>query len=242
MTPTAAGRALLNAFPRIRIINLAHRDDRRREMVAELARIGIAVDGAHVAFHAASRFDDPAGFRNIGARGCFNSHLTLLEESLASNCAVLILEDDADFAPNSEARLAATLETLTAQSWSLFYGFGAPYNASGSPVMEATSDAPIATSHCIGLSAEAVALIVPYFRAMLAREAGSPDGGPMDVDGAYSWFRRAHPMMRTLCASPDVAVQRPSRTDITPGILDQLPGTRQAMSLLRKFKRATQAR
>jgi hypothetical protein len=43
--PTEAGQSLLNTFDRVRIINLKHRSDRRREIESELARFGLAVDG-----------------------------------------------------------------------------------------------------------------------------------------------------------------------------------------------------
>ncbi len=38
MAPTPAGRALLDTFDRIVVVNLAHRTDRRREIAAHLAR------------------------------------------------------------------------------------------------------------------------------------------------------------------------------------------------------------
>lgn len=240
MTPTAAGQALLDCFPRVRIINLEHRRDRRTEMISELARIGVAIDGHHVAFHKASSFTEPGGFRTKGARGCFHSHLSILREAAAANSAVLILEDDADLARDIERRLPETLDKLRATEWSIFYGFGA--HATDAGLSRADSGEPIALTHCVGFSADAVQALVPYLDAMLARPPGSPEGGAMDVDGAYSWFRRAHPDAETWCAGPDIATQRPSRTDISPALLDRLPLTRQALSLWRRFKRKVAAR
>ncbi len=40
---TAAGAAFAGAFPRVRVINLAQRADRRREMEAEFAKLGLAL-------------------------------------------------------------------------------------------------------------------------------------------------------------------------------------------------------
>ncbi len=239
MMPTAAGQALLDFFPLVRIINLEHRRDRRAEMTGELARIGIEVDGAQVAFHKASSFAEPAGFRTKGARGCFHSHLSILREAAAANSAVLIFEDDADLAPTIERILPVALDQLRSTNWSIFYGFAGPALPTGRDVSLQRADptATIRLTHCLGFSSDAAPQVVSYLDAMLARPAGSPEGGPMDVDGAYSWFRRAHPGAETWCTSPDLAVQRPSRTDVTPGLLDRLPGTRQALTVLRRFKR-----
>jgi glycosyl transferase, family 25 len=240
MTPTAAGQSLLDTFARIRIINLPERTDRRREMTGELARLGIAVDGEKVAFYAAQRFGDRGGFRNIGARGCFDSHLSILEAAADLDGPLLILEDDADFAGGIETLMPAALDTLHKTDWSIFYGFGDPPSGSVSTdgLFEQAPEIGIGTTHCIGFTPNAVKLAIPYLRAMLTRPAGSPDGGPMDVDGAYCWFRAAHPQLRTFCTYPAIANQRPSRTDITPSFLDRMPIARQAMSLLRMVKRA----
>ncbi len=244
MTRTVAGQSLLDTFARIRIINLPERTDRRREVTAELARLGIAVDGDKVAFYAAQRFGDPAGFRNIGARGCFDSHLKILEAAADLNGPLLILEDDADFARGIETLMPVALDTLRQTDWSFFYGFGDPPRGSDTTggLFEQAPDIGIGTTHCIGFTPGTVKLAIPYLRAMLARPPGSPDGGPMDVDGAYCWFRRAHPQVRTFCTCPAIATQRPSRTDITPSRLDGIPVARQAMSLLRMIKRAASRR
>ena len=242
MTPTAAGLSLVEFFPRVRIINLEHRRDRRTEMTDELARIGIAVDGTHVAFHKASSFSEPGGFRTNGARGCFHSHLAILREAAAAATAVLILEDDADLARDIDNRLPPALDYLRTKNWSIFYGFAGSPTEYAAKLSLADPEKNIALTHCVGFSAHAVQCLVPYLDAMLARPPGSPEGGAMDVDGAYSWFRRAYPDAETWCAYPDLATQRPSRTDVTPGLLDQLPGTRQALTLWRKLKRRVSPR
>jgi glycosyl transferase, family 25 len=244
MTPTAAGQALLDTFARIWIINLPERTDRRREMIGELARLGITIDGEKVAFYPAQRFSDAAGFRNIGARGCFDSHLTILEAAADLDGPLLILEDDADFASGIESLLPTALNALHQADWAIFYGFGDPSAGSDATggLFEQAADIGIGTTHCIGFTPDSVRRAIPYLRAMLDRPPGSPDGGPMDVDGAYCWFRRAYPQLRTFCTYPAIANQRPSRTDITPSLLDRMPIARQAMSLLRMVKRATSRR
>lgn len=239
MTPTAAGQSLLDTFACVRIINLPERTDRHREMTGELARLGIAVDGEKVAFYPAQRFSDPAGFRNVGARGCFHSHLTILEAAADWDGPLLILEDDADFVSGIENLLPTTLNALPQTDWAVFYGFGDPPQGAdvARGLFEQSADVGIGTTHCIGFTPDTVKLAVPYLRAMLARPPGSPDGGPMDVDGAYCWFRQAHPQLKTWCTFPAIATQRPSRTDISPALLDTIPVAREALSLIRKLKR-----
>jgi glycosyl transferase, family 25 len=50
---------------------------------------------------------------------------------------------------------------------------------------------------------------------MTNRPAGHVDGGPMDVDGAYNWFRRSAFQPKTLLADPQLGFQRGSPSDIT---------------------------
>jgi hypothetical protein len=75
---------------------------------------------------------------------------------------------------------------------------------------------------------------VPYLEAMQARPAGDAAGGPMHVDGAYFWFRRAHPHVRAVLATRVLGYQRPSRTDVhAPRWFDRLPGLHRAVELVR---------
>lgn len=240
---TGAGQALVETFAQIRIINLRSRADRRREMGQELARLGLSLDHPQIALHEASRFDDAGVFPSIGARGCFHSHLAVLEEALASGApSLLIFEDDLDFARNIETLLPAALDALRGQDWSFFYG-GHERVAPGDvirsgPIMRVEAGEPIRLAHFLGLRREAIVPLVPYLRAMLDRAPGSPDGGPMHVDGAYSWFRKTHPRFETWLAEPQLGHQRPSRTDIHQlGIADRTPVLRDLLALARRVKR-----
>lgn len=93
----------------------------------------------------------------------------------------------------------------------------------------------IQTAHFVGLRGEAIGEAVDYFEAMLVRPGGDPLGGPMHVDGAYSWFRQANPQMLTVLAMPQLGFQRSSRSDIydlrwfdrVPGVLHVIAGLRQ---------------
>jgi hypothetical protein len=231
---------LLDTFDRVRIINLKHRQDRRREMTAELARLGLA-PGGQIDFHEAFRPEDAGGFPSIGARGCFGSHLSILQEARADGVQrLLILEDDLDFAPDVETLMPRALGALAAQPWSIFYAGYERYagQPEQGPIHDAAPEQRIRTTHFLAFSAPAIALAVPYLEHMLTREPGDPAGGPMHVDGAYSWLRRDHPELSTWLALPELGHQRPSRTDIHDlKLIDRTPLLREAAALLRRIRR-----
>ena len=78
--------------PKIYVINLSTRPDRRKEAEKELARIDWRAE-----FFSAERPIDALGFPSIGARGCFESHLSVLKLGLAQGEHLAILEDDLNF-------------------------------------------------------------------------------------------------------------------------------------------------
>lgn len=209
---------LFDHFDQVRIINLKHRTDRRAQMLGELRRIGGAAD-PRLAFFDACRFDDAGTFTSIGARGVYHSHLAILEAAAAQGASVLILEDDVDFT-------AAARDTTLPADWQIFYG--GHYAAQPDDLQR--SD--IIGAHCMGFRAEIVPALAAYLRGLLALDDHPP------IDGAYVWYRRAHPDIVTHFAVPPIADQRPSRTDIAElRFFDRWPGLRQAAQLARRLKR-----
>lgn len=211
---------IFDRFDAIRVINLPQRTDRRAEMLAELRRVGLAKD-ERVAFFDACSFADAGTFSSQGARGCYHSHLAILEEAAAAGQSVLILEDDCDFT-------SAVRSYEPPEAWSIFYGG----YAAGSPDLDKSD---IVGSHFMGFTAEAARRLVPYLRTILA----SGDHPP--IDGAYVWFRRAHPGVRTAFAVPPLGRQRPSRTDIGElGSFERVPLIGHVLPWARKLKRLAQ--
>jgi glycosyl transferase family 25 len=209
---------IFEGFDRIRIINLPSRRDRRAEMTGELRRIGLDKD-PRVQFVDGVIVEDKLPFRAPGEKGVFLAQLGVLTDAAAAGESVLILEDDVDF-------------TSAATSWGrapecdIAYG---GYEAVD-PAHPETSD--IYGAHCMGFSARAVDALVPYLQQLLDHESPPP------IDGAYIWFRRDRPEFTTEFANPVVAVQRPSRSDITPGHqLDGIPLLRGPMGMARRLKR-----
>ena len=205
---------LSTTFGMVRIISLPNRTDRRNDAVATLARLGTAINGNAVAFHDAVRPESAGKFPTIGTRGCFLSHLEVLQAAKAAGVtALLILEDDVAISRSEMARLPATLAALNSEDWDVFYG-GSPATETASPLSVVVPGEELQLTHFIAFSGRAIEALIPYLEAMLDREPGSPEGGPMHVDGAYSWFRSARPDMRAFAATPHIAHQRSSQTDV----------------------------
>jgi glycosyl transferase family 25 len=100
----------------------------------------------------------------------------------------------------------------------------------------------------MGFSSVAVRKLVPYLQRLpepdfpadhqATLEAGYDPARKPEIDGAYVWFRRAHPELTTVFAKPKLGYQRPSRTDVSPNSLfDRLPLVRNLMSLARSLRR-----
>ena len=240
---------MLEHFDSVRIVNLVDRTDRRREIAAQLARVG-ATDDPTTSFFAARRPSDSGDFPSLGARGCFESHLAIVRQALADGVErLLIIEDDFDFAPDIDRHGPQVMAALAKASWDVFYG--APILDAGadrdvtadfSGLADLPSNLSILTTSCVGFRRTALTLLEPFLAAMLNRPAGSPDYGPMHVDGAYSVFRQQHPQLRTLVCKPALGAQRASRSDITPNrfILDRFTFTRPLANRLRRSLRRTQ--
>jgi glycosyl transferase family 25 len=236
---------LFASFDHIYVVNLADRTDRLAEMAGELERIGTSFDDPRVRRFEAIRPADPGGFRSIGARGCFLSQLEVLRDALRTgHRRILLFEDDLDFVPDIERLLPPVLDALDAHDFGIFYGGyqypdGEGYGRSKAPLVKADPNRPVRLAHFIGFDRSVLERLVPYLELMIARPAGSIAGGPMDVDGAYGWFRAAHPELHTWLAEPQLGVQRPSRTDISsPGLLDRLPVPGWSRRMVRSAKRA----
>jgi len=236
---------LTDYFQSVYVINLPQRRDRRREMARQLRKIGLGFRSPGVRLFEAVRPKGPQGFPSIGARGAFLSHLRVLKDASGQNLQrILILEDDVNFVPEFSERIGAVQGELKCNDWSVFYGgyvIPAGLDSKGREgLIQAEPSLGIQTAHFIGLRGQAIQEAVGYLEAMLTRPEGDPLGGPMHVDGAYTWFRHAFPHMLTLLASPQLGYQRSSRSDIsTPRWFDSVPGVRQATACLRQLGNRT---
>jgi glycosyl transferase, family 25 len=226
---------LLAPFAQVRIINLVDRPDRRREMERQLTRLGAM--GPKVAFFDAHRPVSAGDFPSVGARGCFESHLTVLREARSRHAeSLLLLEDDFDFTRDGRARLESVLAELTKNDWSLFYGAHVLSAGDRRGLVRISPQQPVLTASFVGFNGRVIPELVGFLEAMLLRPAGSPDYGPMHVDGAYTVFRELNPAHATFVAFPALGMQRSSPSDITPRrkLLDRWVITRSVAGLLRR--------
>lgn len=232
---------LLSVFDRIYIINLAHRDDRRREMEAELNRIGLSLDHPAITLFPASFPDDPGEFPTRGTRGCFESQLGVHRAIIADGVGrALMLEDDASFVPEFGRLLAAMRAGLADTDWDMFYSVS-PLEAQpgdqtvGPHLLRLSPDHTFPLAHFVGFSAGFSRLAEPYLEKIHGRKMGDPEGGPMHVDGAYCWIRAAYPHLTVLGSREPLAVQRSSRSDIAElRFWDRLPVLRQITAAARR--------
>jgi hypothetical protein len=214
---------LLSGFDRIRIINLPSRADRRAEMLDELQRIGLA-DDPRVKFVEGVKVpaDDMRPWRAPGEKGIFLAQLNVLRDAATANESVLILEDDVDFTP-------AAVTWARSEDIDIAYG---GYLATDPDHLESSD---IAGAHCIGFSARAAQALVPFLENLFDHPSPPP------IDGAYVWFRRQREGFATSFARPVIAVQRPSRSDITPKrTIDGISFLRGPVGSARSIKRRLQ--
>ncbi len=208
---------LFDAFERIVVINLPQRRDRRRDMLAELASAGIAIDDPRLQFFAAIRPMDAGSFPAIGVRGCFMSHLGVIEAALRDGVTrLLILEDDVQFEPAVCRPQPALAARLQQDDWDFAYP-GHIESLGGDPQdpQWLSTEARLVCAHFYGMHGRVLPALRDYLQSCLLRPVGHPDGGAMHVDGALSMFR-ARQRAITLIAAPSLGRQRSSCSDIYP--------------------------
>lgn len=239
---TVSTSPLLTFFDRVYCINLAARTDRRRQMSAEFRRIG--VDPESIRWFKAVRPDNRGEFENVGARGCFLSHYHILQEADSQKTIrILILEDDADFVRDFNARLSHISKELSQKNWDVFYGGGevGPASKVGEQLDEVAFDVPVRCTHFVGFARSAIERLPNYLAMQLSRKAGDPKGGPMEVDGSYSWARKEL-KLNTLIAKPAICYQRSSSSDIHTAGVKNFPIIRGLLNQVRLLRRKVERR
>ena len=235
---------LLARFDRVRIINLPERTDRRREMTRQLARVG-ALDNPRIDFFDATKPDDAGDFPSRGARGCFMSHLGVLRAAVADGVtSLLILEDDLNFVADFPMTEPGRFHAPADKGWGIFYGTYRLYEPHVAPPPGARlpPEAAVETASFVAFNGPLLPRVVTFLEEVLKRPAGSPEYGPMHVDGAYSIFRLLNPDVATYVAPEQLGYQRSSRSDIsdTQPLIDRIPGLRHLGTIARRARAAIQ--
>ena len=215
------------------VINLASRVDRREEMERQLSRVGW-----HAEFFSAVKPTSPGGFVSVGARGCFESHLSILRRAHADNVErILILEDDLNFHDDFLELWRAAIDNLEQHGWSFFYP-GHVLTSLPLGLNFLPHNQNVLCSHFLMINGPSIGLVVRELEAIIARPPGHPRGGPMHVDGAYSTIRALNENLITYAYEPSLGRQRPSRTDIAElKWYDRLHALAGAVRLIRTFKK-----
>jgi hypothetical protein len=233
--------ALNESFDLIRVINLPERKDRLREVTRQLSLLGMSFAPEHVEVYAATRPIERCGFDSLGAHGCFLSHLAILKDAHARGVqSVLVMEDDCEVLACNLQTIGQVAAGLEERQWDFCY------LGHIETVPELAADAlpglveyggPVRMTHLYGVHRHVLPALVEYLEGCLRRPPGDPVGGPMDVDGALTMFRSAHPEFVTLLAQPAMAVQRSSRSDIRFNTWEMTPGVKQVMGFARVLRR-----
>ena len=227
---------LIDQFDRVYIVNLPERSDRRREIEAELGRLGMRVDGEKIRYLSAVRPDDAGLFPSLGARGCFLSHLSILNAAIENDLGnILVMEDDLSIDKRFVQLQPEMCRMLREERWHFGYlGHVEPMADDGGVPAWQIGRQPLATTHFYALNREVIRPLRDHLEACLTRKPGHPLGSPMHVDGAYSLFRMQHPDALTLIAAPSLGGQRSSRSDIFPNKwYDRIPVFVHAAGLMR---------
>jgi glycosyl transferase, family 25 len=229
-------------FGLTRVINLADRKDRYREVERQLEQLGTAFVADKVEVFPAVRVAGAEGFPSPGVRGCFLSHLGVLQDARARGVAsVLVIEDDLEVSARDIPRLESVLKQLPAQPWGVLHlGHILELRGSGAASLQ-PFDGPIQTAHFYAIHRDILDRLIAYLEGCLVRPPGDPIGGPMHFDGALTMFRAANPGVATLVAQPSLGGQRSSRSDISYRRIEQVPGIKQAMGWARTVRRAVRA-
>ena len=238
---------IVDYFDSIRIINLKRRADRRDEVLNEFKRMGIPFVKPKVNFFEAIAPVESAGFPSAGARGCYLSHLAVIKEAIERRDQhILVIEDDLNFSKNLSLHCTSALKNLDVIDWDIAYlGHSLEDKKEKIAWVKISPDTELLCAHFLAINGKVLPRLSEFLEAILTREPGDPQGGPMHYDGALSTFRKTHKDINTYCFSKNLGYQRPSKTDLHAlSWFDRIPlfscflrYMRQCKSLVMRFTR-----
>ena len=208
--------ALFSWFDHTYIVNLAHRDDRRRETTAEFAKIGMTIPSDKITFFKASRPTEKGEFPSIGSLGNFLSQTRVLADAMTQgHSRILICEDDLSLNALPADTLAKTLDDLQTTDWSIAaLGYLDPADPPTDHIGLSAWSGSTRGTQFWAIQGPAIAAFHTYLEQVRNRPSGHPEGGSMFFDGAFNMVRTQVPDITFRLATPCLADQRASRTDI----------------------------
>lgn len=209
--------ALYDWFDHVYIVNLPDRADRRAETCAEFGRTGVTIPNDDITFFAATRPKDKGEFPSLGSLGNMISQTRVLAEALERGYdRVLICEDDLHLLDVSDADVAAVLSDLQSQPWNIaLLGYLEPEEPPlGHTGLIEWQSGTLGVQFWAIQGRATIQAMHDYLVAVRNRPSGHPDGGSMFFDGAFNMVRTKVPDIHFRLATPNLAGQRSSRTDI----------------------------
>lgn len=228
---------IINYFDRTNIVNLLFRKDRRIETKEEFDRFNFPLNTDKVYFIEASCPDSADGFPTAGTKGCFLSHLGILEKARNDKLNnILILEDDITFSKGIVEVGEKAINQLSEIDWDIAY-FSHSFDEDNTDLKWISLDKPLMCTHFYAVNGKCLDDLIDFLHKVLQRPPGHPDGGPMHYDGAINTFRRQNPDKKVIYFSKNLGFQRPSKTDIhETSFIDKNPITKHIVPYLRKIK------
>ncbi len=230
--------SLIDFFDRTHVVNLPSRLDRQRETIDEFKKYRLPIRNHKCDFFPAIKPDEPKGFPNIGTRGCFLSHLAIIESAIIENLEnVLVIEDDIYFSRKINEHMKNALDDLNNLDWDIAY-FGHPLGDNPENPGWKQLNQPMMMSHFYALNAKTFKKLTSFLKALENRPQGDPEGGPMHYDGALNFYREKYPEVKAYYFSKNLGWQRPSKTDIHENsFLDNYRFLAPIMRLVRRIKK-----
>ncbi len=206
---------IVDFFDRIYVINLPYRKDRLNSVTKELGRAGINFCPGKVEVFSAIRPEEPAGFPDIGWRGCFLSHLGVIKQAKKDNLNnVLIMEDDLLISRRFIKNQVKLVDDLRSREWGVVYFGHLIQGLRNQPVQLVSYPEKIIGNHCYAVNGSLFDRLIEYledYAAQVARQRPQVDIG---VDSVISLFRKQNKDIVTLIASPAICVQSDSTSDL----------------------------
>jgi len=225
-------------FDQISIINLPYRVDRQEEMREELAKVQLTLNQGHIELFEAYRPENKGKFPNIGAFGCFMSHLGVLKKAQKAGVTrLLIMEDDLTINKSWQSQSQGLISELENTKWDIVYFGHELHIGQTTETAFIEFNESILLAHFYAVHSRVFTRLIDFLELVASREAGDPLGGPMHVDGAISTFRQQNADVTTLVATSSFGGQRPSRTDIHElKWFDRVSMLRGGVNFLRRIK------
>lgn len=220
------------------VINLSSRKDRLTRVQKQFEKAGVL---EQIKVFPGVVCDSRKGFPSEAARGCFLSHFEILKEAKEKKAeSVLIMEDDLIFSEKLFKQQEILIDELEKQNWDMCYWSyclkSKPKKApKGVFLRKLCANERLTTTAFYSVHGSALDRLIMFLEAMLKRPPGSPEGGPMPVDGAYNWYRKTYPGT-TFISIPALGSQGSSRSDITPDVFHKWPIISTGIDILHGIK------